>query len=261
MKILILSSSFRKTGNTHRITNLLSRSIQREATRWNVTPEIRSINLSELDLTYCHGCRVCFDRGETFCPYWKEIAPVKDALEDADFWIMSSPVYVEDVSGVMKVFLERMAHVNHRPEFAGKYAFLVTTSGSGSSGHAGRTMASTLRAWGVKVIGLKDFVAGSLSSEEELAGKYQETLNKIADKIVDTYQKRKEYKPSFISLIFFAVQQKLWQRNTQNNLDSHYWESKGWLEPGVTFYIPHNTNPMILLFARLAGSLIALFFE
>jgi multimeric flavodoxin WrbA len=200
-------------------------------------------------------------RGEIHCPYWDELEPVKTAMKEADVWILASPVYVEDVNGVMKIFLERMAHVNHRPEFAGKYAFLLTTSGAGSSGHAAGTMANTLRTWGVNITGQRDFVCGALSTPDDLIKRYEKKLLGIGGKIVDAYQKKSALSPSFVSLIFFKVQQAIWGKHVEGSIDYHYWKEKRWLNPGVTYYVPHRTNLFIVFFARLTGSVIARFFE
>jgi len=261
MKILIITSSFRKKGNTFRIIDNLIRRLTVEAARVDITLEVQTIDLADARLSYCRGCRVCFDKGESFCPYWDEIAPIKAAMQAADVWILASPVYVEDVNGVMKTFLDRMAHVNHRPEFAGKYACLLTTSGAGSSGHAVRTMSNTLRTWGVNIVSQRDFVCGALSTTEELNSRHEKALSSLARRIVDSYRKQKALSPSIVSLIFFKVQQSVWGRNIENSIDSQYWESKGWLKPGVSYYIPHRANPFIVFFGRLAGSIIARFFE
>ena len=261
MKILFLTGSFRAKGNTSRINGLLQDQLCKHVARTGMEMELTTINLVESRLTFCHGCRVCFDRGESHCPYRDEVAPVKAAMREADIWILTSPVYVDDVSGLMKTFLDRMAHVNHRPEYAGKYAFLLTTSGSGSSGHAARTMANTLRTWGVHIIGQKDFVAGALSTSDKLNERFEKQLDRIAVRIVDTYNKDKALMPSIVSLIFFTVQQTLWQKNKEDSIDHRYWDSKGWLQPGVTYYIPHNANPLTIFLGRAAGSIIARFFE
>lgn len=161
----------------------------------------------------------------------------------------------------MKTFLDRMAHVNHRPEFTGKYAFLITTSGTGSSGHAAGTMANTLRTWGVYLIGQRDFVAGALSSPDALKSRYEKTLTGITEKITKAFLNKKALTPSIVSLIFFKVQQTLWNRKVEESIDYHYWESKGWLRPGVIYYMPHKANPLTVFFGRLAGAVIARFFE
>lgn len=261
MRVLVITSSFRKKGNTSRVIDILTRRLTAEATREDIVSEIQTIGLADARLSYCHGCRVCFDRGETFCPYWDEIAPIKAAMQAADVWILASPVYVDDINGLMKTFLDRMAHVNHRPEFVGKYAYLLTTSGTGSSGHAAHTMTNTLRTWGTCIIGQHDFVTGALSSQEELNSRYEKAVAGIANRIISAFRKNNAFSPSIVSLIFFKVQQTLWNRKVEDSIDYHYWESKGWLSPTITYYIPHKANPLTVFFGRLAGSVIARFFE
>ncbi|NMB55831.1 MAG: flavodoxin family protein [Leptolinea sp.] len=261
MQVLYLTSSFRKNGNTARVVDLLRQEIQDQWKAGNDLLTFEIINLCEQPLQYCRGCRICFDRGETFCPYWEEIAPLKTALREADVWILASPVYVDDINGLMKTFLDRIAHVNHRPEFAGKYTWLLTTSGTGSSGHAARTLASTLRTWGVYIIGQRDFVCGGLSSREDLSVRYHAVLAGIARKIITTVTRMKSQTPSFLSLLFFRVQQRLWQRHVEDSIDYHYWESRGWVDPGVTYFYAHRTNPLIVAAARFTGTIIAGFFQ
>jgi multimeric flavodoxin WrbA len=261
MKILLLTSSFRKKGNTNQLVDLLIQNLTASAARQGITPEIQTIHLADSHLEFCHGCRVCFDRGEAFCPYWNDIAPIKAAMQEADVWILASPIYVDDINGLMKTFLDRMAHVNHRPEFAGKYAYLLTTSGTGSSGHGSRTMSNTLRTWGVNIIGSRDFVSGALLTPEEIHARYAITMAGIAEKITAAFQNNRALSTSIVSLIFFKVQQTLWNRKAEDSVDFHYWESKGWLQPGVNWYIPHHANPLTVFFGRLAGSIIALFFK
>jgi multimeric flavodoxin WrbA len=261
MNILILTSSFRKKGNTAQIVDLLQQSIRDLWATKTDALEFETIDLAEQNIQHCRGCRVCFNKGETYCLYWEDIVAIKAVMRSADMFILASPVYVEDVNGVMKTFLDRLAHINHRPEFAGKYAYVLTTSGSGSSGHAVRTMVTTLRTWGVHIIGQRDFVSGALSSKEALSTRYQKPIEKIARQIVDTVEKKKTETPSFVSLLFFRIQQRSWQRHVEDSVDYHYWESRGWLERGATFYYPHKTNALNVAAARLTGNIISAFFE
>jgi multimeric flavodoxin WrbA len=260
MKFLFLTSSFRKKGNTALLVSLLEQSMQTVAAEIKESIETETVNLAYCNIQLCHGCRICFDKGETCCPYWGDISEIKAAMQNADGLVLASPVYVEDINGVMKTYLERLAHLNHRPEFGGKYAYLLTTSGAGSSGHSIRTMGSTLRAWGYHIIGQQDFVSGALMSQDEMTTRYQLRIDRIARRIIGDIKKKKAQKPSFFSLVFFKVQQRLWQRRVEDSVDYHYWESKGWIKPKMTYYFPHKANWLAVASARLAGSIIAKFF-
>ena len=61
-------------------------------------------------------------------------------MQSADGLIVAIPVYVNDVSGIVKNWIDRLAFVCHRPEFAGKSAFLISTVGLGPTSHALQTL-------------------------------------------------------------------------------------------------------------------------
>lgn len=73
-------------------------------------------------------------------------------MKAADAIILASPVYVDDVSGITKNWIDRLAHVCHRPEFYGKYAYLLSTTGASSTRHTLRTMNAPMY-WGFTIIG------------------------------------------------------------------------------------------------------------
>ncbi len=79
------------------------------------------------------------------CPCRDGLAALRKKLLPADGVIAASPVYVEDVSGTMKNWIDRMAYHCYRPAFAGKLAFVVITSGVGTTGRAAQTMATAMR--------------------------------------------------------------------------------------------------------------------
>ena len=157
MKILILLSSLRKQGNTDSVVDLLNENLKEEASLNNIPLEIEKICLGDYDIAPCRGCRVCFDRGERFCPIKDDLIEIKTKMNSADGVILASPVYVDDINGIMKNLIDRLAHVCHRPEFAGKSAFLVVTVGSSRTSHALRTLDTALRTWGFYIIGKAGF--------------------------------------------------------------------------------------------------------
>jgi multimeric flavodoxin WrbA len=260
MKILVLTSSFRKNGNSARLLALLEKSIQTNSPVSGTTVELETIQLAYRNIQPCRGCRACFDRGEDHCPIKDDLLDIKSVIQSSDALILISPVYVEDISGTMKTFIDRLAHVCHRPEFAGKYAYLLTNSGTGTSGHALRTMESALRTWGFYIIGKNNFITGALMPENEVASRFQHRVDQIARQILTTVKKQKALSPSWLSLLFFKVQQTVWQRETEESIDLSYWQEKGWIASRATYYYPHRANPFTIVTARLAGGIIALFF-
>ncbi len=140
MKILICVGSYRKNGNTARVADLVEEKLVKLAAQAHVPLEIETVFLAHQDIGLCRGCRVCFDKGEDLCPLHDDFLAVKAKMLEADGIVAASPIYVDDVCGTTKNWIDRLAHVCHRPQFAGKCAYLITTVGSGPSRHALRTL-------------------------------------------------------------------------------------------------------------------------
>ena len=162
MQILALVGSYRKHGNTARIVGLIAEQLQEQAARHAEKLEVETLYLAHQDIAPCRGCRVCFDQGEELCPLQDDLPAVKAMMEEADALIIASPVYVHDVNGVVKNWIDRLAFVCHRPEFADKCAYLVATVASSPTNHALRTLKIALSDWGYHIVGQAGFKIGAL---------------------------------------------------------------------------------------------------
>jgi multimeric flavodoxin WrbA len=256
MKILALNGSYRTNGNTARVLSLVEERMRREADRAGEPLDFETVDLGQLNIQMCRGCRVCFDRGEDHCPLQDDLLAVKKKMKEADSVIIASPVYVDDVSGITKNWIDRMAHVCHRPEFFGKSAYLLATAGVTSTGHALRTM-NALMYWGFHIIGRAGFKTGALSKREEINARYGKEIDRIA-RTIFTSTKR-EAAPSFFSFMVFKIQQMGWRKLDHDSIDYRYWEGNGWLDPKRVFYTNQRTNWLKVTLARLVGSVLAPF--
>jgi multimeric flavodoxin WrbA len=257
MKILACVGSYRKNGNTARVVDLIQGQMQKEAVRIGESLEIETLFLSRQNTGLCRGCRVCFDKGEEKCPLKDDLLAIKAKILEADGMIVASPVYVDDVSGTMKNWIDRLAHVCHRPEFAGKSVYLVATTGSSPTGHAIRTLRTAMMTWGCYVVGETGFKMGALMPKEELEARYGRQARHIARRFFYAVHQRKFARPSFLSLMMFKIQQRAYQQADRDTIDFSYWQNQGWLEPRREFYIEHHANPLKASLARLAGLVVA----
>ncbi len=261
MKLLLVNSSARVSGNTGRVMDLYEEAFASLARELGVTIETERVNLARLSLKTCLGCRACFDLGEAKCPLKDDLLPVRDRLLVADGFVIASPVYVEDVNGVMKNWIDRMAFTSHRPAFFGKTALLYTTSGIGSSNHALGTMQTAFGTWAIKTLGGEKFRLGAISAPEEIRKRYAAKIQRSARRLVYSIR-RQPFRPSFYSLIAFTVQQTYWRRNKAyfGTYDHAFWQDAGWLESGRRYYDPALARSPKALVTRLLGKFIALFF-
>jgi len=82
--------------------------------------EYEVITLSDHRLGTCRGCKVCFEKGEEFCPLKDDRDVLIEKIMASDVVIFASPNYSFQVSAIMKIFLDRLGFVFHRPRFFGK---------------------------------------------------------------------------------------------------------------------------------------------
>ena len=262
MKIIALVSSYRRKGNTARVVELVAKALGEISSQKGDVLDFEMVYLGHLDIEMCRGCRVCFNQGEAQCPMQDDLLGIKAKLLAADAVILASPVYVEDVNGIMKNWIDRMAHVCHRPEFAGKYAYLLTTSGVGSTNHALRTLNTALRTWGFYIIGQTGFRTGAYMWQADLERHYEDKTSKIAGEIVTAIHTQKASRPAFLSMMTFKIQQAYWKKPPEDPNERHdyeYWRRKGWTDPQREFYIWHKSSRVKAVIARMTGALLAKF--
>jgi multimeric flavodoxin WrbA len=255
MKVLALVGSQRKNGNTARIVRMVEACLQALADDNKVLIGFEILYLGDFEIRPCSGCRACFDRGEAACPLKDDSTFIFAKMANADALILASPVYVQDVSGLMKNLLDRLAYLSHRPALADKYACMLATVGGGNSGHTLRTMHVALLTWGCQLLGRTGFKMGALAKDDELL-QYQAAAATVARKIYSALAKGPVIHPSFISLMAFRIQQLVWQREAADSYDYTYWKSMGWLDIRCTYYLPHRTNAVKGGLARMVGAIV-----
>ena len=119
MKIIIINGSHRKKGVTALI---LHEMYQKLETYPNV--EIQFYNVADLNLKYCVGCCKCYKNGK--CIFNDDIEKLSENIETADGIIIGSPTYASNISGQMKVIIDRGHFVIEQLLF-GKYAISIST--------------------------------------------------------------------------------------------------------------------------------------
>jgi multimeric flavodoxin WrbA len=255
MKILALVGSFRKKGNSARIVTMFKESMEQMAMNSSLTLDFETLYLGEMHILMCRGCRACFDSGEDTCPLNDDIPLIRSKMDAADALILAGPVYVDNVSGLVKNWMDRLAYLCHRPAMGGKCAVSVATVGGGSTSHALRTMNSALLTWGYQLSGKKGFAMGALTPAEELP-RYQPAVDKTAQRLFNALTRKKALHPGFLSLMVFKIQQMAWQKEAAGSWDYNYWQSRGWLTANATFYSSHRVHPLKVAAARLAGAIV-----
>ncbi len=261
MKILAIIGSGRKKGNTSTIASMLLKRINELAIAEDEQIQVEKLFLVDYELKHCLGCRACMDRGEDKCPLKDDLTKIKAKIDEADAVIFGSPVYIDNVSSMMKALIDRLAYICHRQEFYKKFALVYSTSGGSANKHTNRTMAGALLSWGFNLIGTAGFIIKHHNSGLEIEEKYSKNLDRLAKKIYVSVFDELYLKPSILALAMFRLQQK--ERadpKKAHPLDYKYWKEKGWKKQEANYYIEHQSSKIKILLSIILYKTISMIF-
>ena len=126
MKILGLEGSPRKNGNTEKLVKaILDGATERGA-------ETKFYKLAKMDISLCLGCFSCRETGA--CVTEDDMQLLHEEIQASDAIILGSPVYMWQVSGQTKLFMDRLVPFI-KPDFTTrlkgkKSVFMVFTQGN-----------------------------------------------------------------------------------------------------------------------------------
>jgi multimeric flavodoxin WrbA len=101
MKVIGLIASPHKEGNTAWIVNKILEGAKEQGA------ETEAYYFSELDIKPCRGCLGCH-KGDRGCVVDDDMQKLYAALERADAVVLGSPIYMGQMSGQAKVFVDRL---------------------------------------------------------------------------------------------------------------------------------------------------------
>lgn len=181
--------------------------------------EIEILNLRDYKIQGCRGCEVCILHGN--CIIKDDYEKIIGKLREADGIILGTPVYLNNMSGLLKTFFDRSCVQYHRPQLYCKPILLVaTTAGSGLN--------NTFKS-----------IEEALAFGGDITGKVGRSMRNIDKKIdrkeIEDFVKhlksnRRSYKTTQKQIINFQMQKVLAVKIIPR--DKNFWEKQGWIEQG-----------------------------
>ena len=103
MKIVVINGSHKgKSSNTNiMVTSFLKGAREAGA-------ETANIFLAEKQIKYCKACKACWFNTPGQCVIDDDMSDILSLMEGADVRILATPLYVDHISGMLKVFMDRM---------------------------------------------------------------------------------------------------------------------------------------------------------
>lgn len=124
MNIVILSGCERGNSRTAQTAARIEECIRRMCPE----AEIKQFDQRNVEAKHCTGCNACFFKGKCSLAKTDRMEELKEALLQSDMIFLISPVYFHQVSGTMKVFIDRLSYWTHLMRLVGKTAVTVSVS-------------------------------------------------------------------------------------------------------------------------------------
>ena len=237
-KILVIMGSPRK-GNTYRACEELRGMLEEE-----LPVAFEYLWLKDADLAPCKGCLSCFTRGEETCPNRDDAPAIEKKMHEADAVVFATPVYGMNVTGQMKIFIDRFCYTFHRPRFFGKKAFLLTTTGALGHGDVLKYLDMVARIWGFGIAG-KTGIVTPVPTPRHLIGKNKMAIARAAAEFAASLRRTGPESPGLYDVIVFHGQRGAFsQLEKVSPADYRYWKEKGWLERGTKYFTNVPVNPV-----------------
>lgn len=240
MKILAIMGSHRKNGSTYRVVKKIEENLKSFG-----GGEFNYLFLPEAKLEMCRGCGLCLSVGDDECPLKDDRELIERRILDSDGVILASPVYANNMTTLMKNFMDRFAFTMHRPRFFKQYTLIVAVSrGSGLK----ETIASisSVKYCGFNIV---DSLGLGIYDFDKVSKKTKMMIDKkiltASKRFYKTVNEKIPYAPSLDNLLQFRAQQAVVPLlKSYQPYDYAYGGERGWFDKKRRYYVDAKINPI-----------------
>ncbi len=201
--------------------------------------ESEVVRLSDCVLKPCRGCLTCFGRGEEFCPLDDDRDLLMGKMMAADAVVFATPTYSFQVSGTMKLFLDRLGFVFHRPRYFGKLFTSIVIEGI----YGGRKVREYLDFVG-RGLGFTVVKGSCMMARDDMTDTHQQKVDRILAGHSARFHAalgRSPYPaPTFMNLMIFRMSRVHVRALDDGYLDHRYFRDHGWFESD--YFYPTRLN-------------------
>lgn len=238
-KIVVISGSPRKNGNTMSMVKI----IQQEFERLDDDVNFEYIHLIDKKLDYCIGCSNCLRKGGHLCPLDNDDKPeILKKMHEADGLIFASPGYASMVSGLFKNFIDRFMYLDHIPEFVGKPTLIVSTSGGDGVMGAPKFMANnSFYWWGCNIVDIIGIGHAFYTVHDKTRAKVDKRLKDAALKLESEISRKDYPSPNFRQYMYFMFNKtELQISSSVMPYRTKVWKDMGWMD--MDYYYKTRIN-------------------
>jgi len=186
MKVVTINGSPKGiNSNTHIMIEALTSGM--------ISPDIsvKHIFLAEKDIRHCKGCYSCWFKTPGRCVIEDDMKEIIDVMRNTDFIVLGSPLYFNNISGMLKVCFDRLMplggkkHKDDEPQSTVKSHMIMMSN----SGFPDRSQFGVVSQWINKIAKLLEI---------DLIGEFYTTQGKVLSEPKADQQDAKAHYLSFL---------------------------------------------------------------
>ena len=213
MNIFVFCGTLHNESVTRNVVDQIVCTLKRELPISNVywaDPITKKINS-------CVGCQNCFTHG--ICTIRDDIESLEVQMEKSQIIVFASPVYMHNVSGAMKDFIDRIAHWSHYFRLRGKLGISLNTSTSNGNSFVAEYLNKVLSSLGCCVASNISITSSGLTSKS-----MESIISVNARKVVQIIS-RKTYPITSEQEILFQNYCKFYREKNLTPYEMDYWST------------------------------------
>ena len=215
MKLFGFAGTAHKPSFTAGIIERLSDELKKEC----VIDTAVIVRASDADIMMCKGCLSCYQSGKCVFDDQDDMTNLKNELLSSDIVVFGSPVYVHDVSGAMKNFIDRFLVWMYMYKLVGKTAVTVSTSSSNGNIFVDKYLQKVLKIMGANVAG--SISVNMFTTPDEIESQISKCCGSLKDAIENGITEPDELQEQYFS----ATRQTLTHPAAKGYLVD-YWKEK-----------------------------------
>ncbi|KAF5089166.1 Iron-sulfur flavoprotein [anaerobic digester metagenome] len=239
MKILAIIGSPKGKGNSYKVTKEVE-----EKMRGMEDVTFEYLFLKDVDLQMCRGCFSCVIKGENFCPINDDRAKIEDKMLKSDGVIFVTPCYCQNVSALLKNFIDRFSYVFHRPRFFNQKAMVLATTG-GAGLKETLDYLSKLEVWGFGPVVKLGALYPPWPTSERLKIKNKKKIVGSTEEFYKKLKGKKHPSPGFNQYMHFRFMKTTSDMKEYLPADNEFYKDK------KEFFYPVKINPFKKWFASV----------
>lgn len=191
----------------------------------DVTYSIYTLN--DVKIEQCKGCLSCFGKTEHCINRSDDMMKLEQEMINSDLILFGSPVYMHNISGGMKTFIDRISYWSHILKLIGKLGVTLSTATSNGNLFVNSYLQKIMIYMGMSVAANMSFTYYSNCDSNETKNQFRQDIDTICSQLTNVGCRNITDQHEQIYQFFKKTYSELEHVNPQH-YEYRYWKENGY---------------------------------